>query len=66
LRYRTLPQQKKKRLKAKIAVAVHHEWGSVPKAEAIKQGLLLAWVIDKAVFRLPFQWQKQSHQLALF
>ena len=62
-----LPEQKKKLRKAKIAVALQNELGSVPKEEAINQVFLLARVMDKAVLGLHFQRQKQkrSHQLAM-
>jgi hypothetical protein len=36
-----LPEQKKKLLKAKIAVALHDELGRVPKKEEIEQVLYL-------------------------
>lgn len=63
-----LPEQKKKLLKAKIAVALHHELGRVPKEEEINQVFLLARVMYKAVLGLHFhkQKQKQSRQLVLF
>jgi hypothetical protein len=37
-----LPEQKKKLLKAKIAVALYDELGRVPKKEEIEQVFLLA------------------------
>jgi hypothetical protein len=40
-----LPEQKKKLLKAKIAVALHDELGRVPKKEEIEQVFLLARVM---------------------
>ena len=43
------PEQKKKLLKAKIAVALHDELGRVPKKEEIEQVFLLARVLYKAV-----------------
>ena len=43
-----LPEQKKKLLKAKIAVALHDELGRVPKKEEIEQVFLLARVMYKA------------------
>jgi hypothetical protein len=60
--------QKKKLLKAKIAVALHDELGRVPKKEEIEQVFLLARVLYKAVLGLHFkrQEQKQSGQLAIF
>jgi hypothetical protein len=44
-----LPEQKKKLLKAKIAVALHDELGRVPKKEEIEQVFLMARVMYKAV-----------------
>jgi hypothetical protein len=43
------PEQKKKLLKAKIAVALHDELGRVPKKEEIDQVFLLARVMYKAI-----------------
>jgi hypothetical protein len=62
------PEQKKKLLKAKIAVALHDELGRVPKKEEIEQTFLLAWVLYKAVLGLHYkrQEQKKSGQLAIF
>jgi hypothetical protein len=61
-------EQKKKLLKAKIAVALHDELGRVPKTEEIEQVFLLARVMYKAVLGLHYkrQEQKQSGQLAIF
>jgi hypothetical protein len=61
-------EQKKKLLKAKIAVALHDELGRVPKKEEIEQMFLLARVLYKAVLGLHYkrQEQKQSGQLAIF
>jgi hypothetical protein len=42
------PEQKKKLLKAKIAVALHDELGRVPKTEEIEQVFLMARVMYKA------------------
>jgi hypothetical protein len=63
-----LPEQKKKLLKAKIAVALHDELGRVPKKEEIKQTFLLARVLYKAVLGLHYkrQEQKKNGQLAIF
>ena len=63
-----LPEQKKKLLKAKIAVALQNELGRVPKEEEINQVFLLARVMYKAVLGLHFtrQKQKQSGQIAMF
>jgi hypothetical protein len=61
-------EQKKKLLKAKIAVALHDELGRTPKKEEIEQTFLLARVLYKTVLGLPFkrQEQKNSGQLAIF
>jgi hypothetical protein len=40
-----LPEQKKKLLKAKIAVALHDELGRVPKKEEIEQVFLISNLI---------------------
>jgi hypothetical protein len=62
------PEQKKKLLKAKIAVALHDELGRVPKEEEINQVFLLTRVMYKAVLGLYFkrQEQKKTGQLAIF
>jgi hypothetical protein len=62
------PEQKKKLLKAKIAVALHSELGRVPKEEEINQVFLLTRVMYKAVLGLHFkrQEQKKTGQLAIF
>jgi hypothetical protein len=62
------PDQKKKLLKAKIAVALHNELGRVPKKEEIEQVFLLARVLYKAVLGLHYkrQEQKKTGQLAIF
>ncbi len=61
-------EQKKKLLKAKIAVALHNELGRVPKEEEIDQIFLLTKVMYKAVLGLHYKRkeQKQSGQLAIF
>lgn len=61
-------EQKKKLLKAKIAVALHDELGRVPKKEEIEQVFLMARVMYKAVLGLHYQrhQQKKSGQLAIF
>jgi hypothetical protein len=63
-----LPEQKKKLLKAKIAVALHDELGGVPKKEEIDNVFLLARVLYKAVLGLHYkrQQQKKNGQLAIF
>jgi hypothetical protein len=62
------PEQKKKLLKAKIAVALHDELGRVPKKEEIEQTFLTARVLYKAILGLHYmrQEQKKSGQLAIF
>ena len=61
-------EQKRKLLKAKIAVALHDELGRVPKDEEVNQVFLLTRVMYKAVLGLHFkrQEQKKSGQLAIF
>jgi hypothetical protein len=61
-------EQKKKLLKAKIAMALHDELGRVPKSEEIEQVFLLARVMYKAVLGLHYQRkeQKKQGQLAIF
>jgi hypothetical protein len=60
--------QKKKLLKAKIAVALHDETGRVPKKEKIEQVFLLTRVMYKAVLGLHYkrQEQKKNGQIAMF
>jgi hypothetical protein len=62
------PEQKKKLLKAKIALALHSELGRVPRREEIDQVFLLTRVMYKAVLGLHFkrQEQKKTGQLAIF
>ena len=62
------PEQKKKLLKAKIAVALHDELGRVPKEEEINQVFLLSRVMHKAVLGLHFtrESQKKNGQMAIF
>jgi hypothetical protein len=61
-------EQKKKLLKAKIAVALHDELGRVPNKEEIDNVFLLARVMYKAVLGLHYQRQQQKKdgQLAIF
>ncbi len=61
-------EQRKKLLKAKIAVALHDELGRVPKEEEIDQVFLLARVMYKAVLGLHYKRaeQKKNGQLAIF
>ena len=62
------PEQKKRLLKAKIAVALRNELGRVPKKEEIDQVFLLTKVMYKAVLGLHYKRkeQKQAGQLAIF
>jgi hypothetical protein len=61
-------EQKKKLLKAKIAVALQDELGRVPKEQEINQVFLLTRVMYKAVLGLHFkrQEQKKAKQLVIF
>ena len=60
--------QKRRLLKAKIAVALHDELGRVPKEDEVSQVFLLTRVMYKAVLGLHYkrQEQKRSGQLAIF
>ena len=62
------PDQKKKLLKAKIAVALQDELGRVPKKEEVDRVFLLTRVMYKAVLGLHYkrQEQKTTGQLAIF
>ena len=62
------PQQKKRLLKAKIAVAIQDETGRVPTEKEIDQVFFLTRVMYKAVLGLHFKRkeQKQKGQLAIF
>ena len=61
-------EQKKRLLKAKIAVALQDELGRVPKEEEINQIFLLSRVMYKAILGLHYkrQEQKKAGQLAIF
>ena len=61
-------EQKKRLLKAKIAVALHSELGRVPTQEEIDKVFLLTKVMYKAVLGLHYKRkeQKQAGQLAIF
>ncbi len=61
-------EQKKKLLRAKIAVALHDELGRVPKKEEIENTYLIARVLYKAILGLHYkrQEQKKTGQLAIF
>jgi hypothetical protein len=60
--------QKKRLLKAKIAVALQDELGRVPKEDEIDHTFLLARVLYKAVLGLHYkrQEQKKLRQIPLF
>ena len=61
-------EQKKRLLKAKIAVALQNELGRVPKKEEIDHIFLIARVMYKAVLGLHYkrEEQRKSGQLAIF
>jgi hypothetical protein len=61
-------EQKKKLLKAKIAVALQDELGRVPREQEIHQVFLMARVLYKAVLGLHDKRQEQQKpgQLAIF
>ncbi len=62
-------EQKKRLLKAKVAVALQNELGRVPTKKEIEQVSLLARVMYKAVLGLHYKKrgkQKKSGQLAIF
>ena len=61
-------EQKKKLLKAKIAVALQDELGRVPKEAEINQVFFLTRVMYKAVLGLHFKRKEQKKQgpLAIF
>ena len=60
--------QKKKLLRAKIAVALHDELGRVPKDEEVDHVFLLSRVMYKAILGLHYKRkeQKKAGQLAIF
>jgi hypothetical protein len=61
-------EQKKRLLKAKVAVALQNELGRVPTNKEIEQVSLLARVMYKAVLGLHYKRgeQKKSGQLTIF
>ena len=61
-------EQKKRLLKAKIAVALQDELGHVPTKEKIEEVFLLYRVMYKAILGLHFKRkeQKKKGQLAIF
>ena len=64
----TSGEQRKRLLKAKIAVALRDELGRVPTAKEIEQVFLLTRVMYKAVLGLHYRRkeQRRAGQLALF
>ena len=64
----TTAEQKRRLLKAKIAVALQDELGRVPKTEEIDQVFLLTRVMYKAVLGLHYrrEEQKRAGQLTIF
>jgi hypothetical protein len=61
-------EQKKRLLKAKIAVAIQDETGKAPTEEQINQVFFLSRVMWKAVLGLHYERKKQKEegQLAIF
>jgi hypothetical protein len=61
-------EQKRKLLKAKIAVALQSELGRVPKEAEVEHLFLTARVLYKAILGLHYkrQEQKKNGQLAIF
>ena len=55
-------EQKKRLLKAKIAVALQDELGRDPKEEEINQVFLLSWVMYKTILELHFKRKEQKKQ----
>ena len=55
-------EQKKRLLKAKIAVALQDELGRVPKEEEINQVFLLSRVMYKAILGLHFKRKEQKNR----
>jgi len=53
-------EQKKRLLKAKIAIALQDELGRVPKEEEINQVFLLNRVMYKAILGLHFKRKEQK------
>jgi len=61
-------EEKKRLLKAKVAVALQNELGRVPKEEEIEQVTMLARVMYKAILGLHYKRKEQqkAKQLAIF
>jgi hypothetical protein len=64
----TASEQKKRLLKAKIAVAIQDETGQVPTKEKIEEVFFLARVMYKAVLGTHYKRKEQNKQgqLAIF
>ena len=64
----TAPDKRQKLLKAKIAIALHDEYGRVPTTDEIENVFHLTRVMYKAVLGLHYrrQEQKKSGQLTIF
>ncbi len=62
------PEQKKKILKAKVAVALQDELGRIPNEEEVEKICLLTRVMYKAILGLHYrrEAQKESGQLPIF
>jgi len=60
----TTPEQKKRLLKAKIAVALQDETGKVPSKEKVEEVFLLTRVMYKAVLGLYFKRKERYRQLS--
>jgi hypothetical protein len=61
-------EQKRRLLKAKVAVSLQSELGRAPKKEEIEEVTLLARVLYKAILGLHYKRKEQnkSGQLAIF
>ena len=61
-------EQKQRRLKAKVAVALQNETGRVPSQQQIEDVALLARVLSKAVLGVHFtrRQQQAAGQLPIF
>jgi hypothetical protein len=55
-----ISEQKRRLLKARIALALHEELGRVPTAKEINQVFVLARVMYKAILGLHFRRQNQK------
>jgi hypothetical protein len=61
-------EQKRRLLRAKIAIALHDELGRIPKQEEIEQVFLLTRVMYKAVLGLHYKRKERERtgQLTIF